>query len=378
MLAAPHPEELILALAARGERTEAEHHTLRELITSADMGRLFETACSNQVHHVVGDGLLRSELLAPDSAWALELASNAVAKERLFEAVRTVSAALDSVGIAHALVESASVAVATAMPLRALGSGDVDIIIERGSLARALSICAGYGFVPEPRDGRTRTSRVELVHVVDDRPLRIEIGEVTFERHWTPLPFPPLEARWLSRRTRTSCGLPVLSPADLLVQVAIHTSMHSFVRAPGLRLYVDIDRVVRHGGIDWPEVVAQLVSARACNRGWLAFELATELLGTPIPMSARAELGRRTKGRVLEALMRAESVFDRGRPRLARGKALLLDVALEDEGASNWVTRNLAPSREWLEREFGDGRSQSRASLQLVRLLRATSTWQPR
>ncbi|MFR3754391.1 MAG: nucleotidyltransferase family protein [Enterocloster sp.] len=43
----------------------------------------------------------------------------------------------------------------------------------------------------------------------------------------------------------------ILSPEDNLLQVCIHTAKHSYVRSPGLRLHLDVERIVRHKQIDW-------------------------------------------------------------------------------------------------------------------------------
>ena len=43
----------------------------------------------------------------------------------------------------------------------------------------------------------------------------------------------------------------ILAPEDNLLQVALHTAKHSYVRAPGFRLHSDVDRVVRFQSIDW-------------------------------------------------------------------------------------------------------------------------------
>ena len=43
----------------------------------------------------------------------------------------------------------------------------------------------------------------------------------------------------------------ILSPEDNLLQVALHTAKHSYVRAPGFRLHSDVDRIVCFQEINW-------------------------------------------------------------------------------------------------------------------------------
>ena len=93
------------------------------------------------------------------------------------------------------------------------------------------------------------------------------------ERLWWELQWRPVSGRWirpdqepdsagLVDRSRPMEGTRarLLSPVDNLLQVALHLAKHSYVRAPGLRLHTDVDRVVRRQPIDWEAFAAELRS----------------------------------------------------------------------------------------------------------------------
>ena len=75
----------------------------------------------------------------------------------------------------------------------------------------------------------------------------------------------------------------ILSPEDNLLQVALHTAKHSFVRAPGFRLHTDVDRIVRSCSIDWDLFTSHVVALKVRIPVFFSLALAKELLDTPIP-----------------------------------------------------------------------------------------------
>lgn len=372
--------ERIALLAARGARDSAEHDELVDLVHRYDEGEMMEFALKNHVLHVVGEGLRQEGCLAQDGKWTRALVENERTKSELFSVLERAMASLARAGITAAVIESAGVAALTGMPLASLGSGDADVLVEKGTLPDAMRVLATMGFEPTRRAARAQTSRVELVS--EGSAARIEIGEVVFERKWTPLPFSSREGSWL-RRARPSAAHPrlrTLQHDDLLVQVATHTSMHSFVRAPGLRLHVDVDRVVRACEIDWSHVVAEALRLGASTRVWLSSCMACALLSTPIPETVLEEM-RPTSMRAGAALALIErhGVFVTEARKLPPAEAIALDALLEDGSVGRWLARNALPSQTWLHEQFGHRGEvgKSRLRLQLRRIAAAVQRWNP-
>ena len=52
----------------------------------------------------------------------------------------------------------------------------------------------------------------------------------------------------------------LLAPEDNLLQVALHTAKHSYVRAPGFRLHTDVDRIVRRQPLNWEVFLTRVMS----------------------------------------------------------------------------------------------------------------------
>ena len=81
---------------------------------------------------------------------------------------------------------------------------------------------------------------------------------------WLELQWRPIAGRWIQPHNEPNgndlmdnaievegTAVKILSPEDNLLQVALHTAKHSYVRAPGFRLHSDVDRIVRFQDINW-------------------------------------------------------------------------------------------------------------------------------
>ena len=75
----------------------------------------------------------------------------------------------------------------------------------------------------------------------------------------------------------------ILSPEDNLLQVCIHTAKHSYVRAPGLRLHLDVERIVKHKTINWDLFLEKVVQAHVKTSTYYSLYIPNKLFGTPIP-----------------------------------------------------------------------------------------------
>ena len=133
----------------------------------------------------------------------------------------------------------------------------------------------------------------------------IQNGE---ETAWVELAWRPVAGRWIrkdkepkadalveaSHKAKRSINH-VLSNEDNLLQVSCHTAKHSYVRAPGYRLHLDVDRIVSNNDIDWELFIKKVNEVHSRVAVYFSLFLAQEILGTNMP------------ARVLEALRPSKS-----------------------------------------------------------------------
>lgn len=372
----------LLLLAVRGGHEASDLERLRELHEGLSDELIFQAARVNKVTHAVADSLQRALGAALSTTWMEALEENESRVEALLELTEELSRELRALGIASAAIESAGVMLGSELPTRALGSGDLDLMVPESDWERSLECAHALGMVRGDREGQVTTRRAKLsAHGPLGQELWIEACAHPFERTWVPLQVRDRADVWLDRvvPSRKRPDISVLEPHDALTFVALHTSLHSFVRAPGLRLHMDVDRIVRDNALDWSRVVEEIEALGAPTRSFVSLMMARGVLETPIPDAPLEALApTSSRWRKLCDLLEGEGVLHRGVPKLGRAKTLRLDLLLEEGGVGSWLANVALPDRAWLERHFApEEPNLGWARLHGRRLVRLATRWRP-
>lgn len=383
----PYSERLnatgeLLTLAVRGGDDPVVLERLRALYEDLSHEEVLEAARRNKVTHAVADALERSLGEELSAAWHEILAENESRVEALLDMTEGLTGRLTAQGIPSAAVESAGVLLGSDLSTRALGSGDLDLLVPQADWERSLEVAGSLGLVHGAREGQVTTRRAKLSGTgPQGQALWIEACAHPFERTWVPLSVHDRSDLWLGRATasRKRPQISVLEPHDALAFVALHTSLHSFVRSPGLRLHMDVDRVVRDNPLDWSRAVAEMDALGAPTRSFVSLMMARGVLGTPVPDGALEALAPAPgRWRKLRELLEAQGVLHHGTPKLGRLDTLRLDLLLEEGGLGSWLRKVALPDRLWLARHFAPEEPDvGWARLHGRRLVRLATRWRP-
>ena len=171
--------------------------------------------------------------------------------------------------------------------------GDVDVLVSKSRFREAHDILTKNGYTLKFR------SPLEEDNIVaaeqgggGEYSVIMEDGEhLWFELQWRPV-----AGRWIQPEQEpstdelisrsmeiTESSVRLLSPEDNLLQVALHTAKHTFVRAPGFRLHTDVDRIVSTLDIDWNLFVSRVENLKVKTAVYFSLDMAKSLLGTPVP-----------------------------------------------------------------------------------------------
>ncbi|MGM0577363.1 MAG: nucleotidyltransferase family protein [Myxococcota bacterium] len=359
---APYREDLgeggrLLALALRGARSAAEDRAFRDLHRSLGDEAVRDLARRNQVEALVASAMadvLPAGELSP--AWRDLLEANEARVEALVDALGRVCARLEDAGCRTAAVESGGVMLGSDLPMRAFCSSDIDLLVDGGYEHVTRRIMADLGFETPGRQGRQVSDRVEYRgEGPDGVGLWISVGPVSFDRKWIPLRHRDRSDAWLERRvpSRRAPDVRVPAPVDALTFVSMHTSLHSFVRAPGFRLHVDVDRVARDNPIDWDAYLDEVRALGVPRRAFVSLAMARSLLDTPIPDRVLDALHPgRLRWAALRRLLAADGVVADGRPKLGPARTVALDVLVSEQGPLGWARDVVAPPTPWLRKHF--------------------------
>lgn len=144
----------------------------------------------------------------------------------------------------------------------------------------------------------------------------------------------------------TSVRLP---NANALAYICMmHLSLHSFSRAPDIRLYIDLLNVF-HTNVDYEKLAAWCKEDGTCTRAATAAQLSNLLMHTEFPDTIVHLSPRRHR--------LIKQVYDQTRNDLRyepRGlKVLLIEMYCHDRGVLHGVKEILIPDKNWMKRVYG-------------------------
>ena len=144
----------------------------------------------------------------------------------------------------------------------------------------------------------------------------------------------------------------MLAPEDNLLQVALHTAKHSYVRAPGFRLHLDVERIVRgYPDLDWDRFVAQAMDLQVKTPVYFSLAIAHQVLNTPIPQEVLAQLRPAAwKEQVLVQQIGRAGLFNPDESKFTRVGYILFTSLLYDDATG--LARGVFPDPAWMRNHY--------------------------
>lgn len=240
--------------------------------------------------------------------------------------------------------------------------GDLDVMVERPHFRRAhrLLLEDGYWF-----EFRSPFEEAELEAA--ERNGGAEYWKILpgGEKLWLELQWRPVAGRWLRPDQEPSAGellarsqpiagtrVRLLSPEDNLLQVSLHTAKHSYVRAPGFRLHLDVDRIVRRCALDWDLFLKMVLRLEVKTPVYFSLALPQALFGTPIPQAVLARLRPRAwKEQLIGNWLQRVGLFNPDDRKFSNLGYIVFCALLYDDLRGLW--RALFPEKTWIQDRYG-------------------------
>jgi hypothetical protein len=184
------------------------------------------------------------------------------------------------------------------------------------------------------------------------------------EKLWLELQWRPVAGRWIRPDQEPKAedllagSLPIpgsavrlLAPEDNLLQVALHTAKHSYVRAPGFRLHTDVDRIVRRQRPNWKVFLTRVRSLAVKTPVYFSLAISRFLFGTPIPDEVLAQLQPPAwKIALIAGWLQRVGLFNPNEPKFGRAGFVLFTALLYDDLQGLW--RGLFPGKAWMRAQY--------------------------
>lgn len=203
------------------------------------------------------------------------------------------------------LTENFAVVLTTGICIGCFSSGDIDLsadLMEKDKITKWLN---SFGFFSKEQP--------DQIGEYSGQSMQFHNPDIIEEGFWINVIWKPVTRAFLIQdkydkrlssdrllaKTKEGSEIRILDDTSLLYFCALHISAgHYYTLSPGLRLYVDLDRLVRNNNIDWSSIDKWEDEDNAGIRISVALYLSHLLLKTPIPKSViqRALVNNRSKG----------------------------------------------------------------------------------
>lgn len=294
----------LMSLIIREKNTPEELEYIKQSETRIRSNEFYEVAVEHELVSTIGAKLVKKIGLELGDPWKKEMDETRARLGFLFAKVEELGEDLKEHGIPLILLKNGGIAIDIMDDLAECPMGDIDMLCRKSDFHKAHEIILKHGFQFKFRS-IYEFENLDEAFADGSTEYSIQNGE---ETAWVELAWRPVAGRWIrkdkepkadalveaSHKAKRSVNH-VLSNEDNLLQVSCHTAKHSYVRAPGYRLHLDVDRIVSNNEIDWDLFIKKVNEVHSRVAVYFSLYLAQEILGTKIP------------ARVLDALRPSKS-----------------------------------------------------------------------
>lgn len=335
---------------------------LRALYDAVGEATAWQEARTNLVDPILGMRL--AECLGEDNIPEHWLGSYRSTKSRItsyLTELDRIAARLASNGIRLVALKNSGIARGLGVDPGCVPMGDVDTLVRRSDFLTAHEVLLESGYQQKAPNELEKT---DIQHCLRKGGSEYEVLLPTGQKLWFELQWRPVDGRFLRPDQEpngeelversipvTGSDVRTLSPEDNLLQVALHTAKHSFVRAPGFRLHLDVDRIVHAQSLNWDLLVGRVLHHKVKVPVYFSLRMAAELLGTPIPGDVLQDLRPpRWREELLTRWIQKAGVYRPDDRKFGKVEFIAFNTSLFDDVTG--LLRAIFPERKWMEDRY--------------------------
>lgn len=359
----PSIEEKIIIASLRDVDAGEKADHIRKMYTPDCDDALWQAACLNQVAPIVGHALMdtfgaenipvrwvniHKEKIDCISAYLIEL--------------DRVTTALIKEGVSVILIENAALAKAIYPCPGCFEFGDLDFLVRVEQLSVLVRVLAYNGYnaytgksildgTPDLTNGRAEYGKI----LTDGYPLRLNFQWSLVARRWFDAVREPSIVALFSRSVPiTGCAARMLCSEDNLFQLAVHNASHAYIRKPGIRLHLDIDRFVNRVSINWKHFIELVQRYQVNTQVYFSLSIPKTLFNTPIPDEVLGSLRPPLwKEHLISHWLTKAGFFNPDGKKFSRLGYVLFTFLLYDD--LKGLYRAIFPDIAWMSRRYGAG-----------------------
>jgi hypothetical protein len=239
--------------------------------------------------------------------------------------------------------------------------GDVDVLVRKSQFREAHQVLVESGYKLKFRC-EFEEDNIEAAEHGGGAEYSVQLDNG--EHLWFELQWRPIAGRWIQPKQEPRAdelvdrsisikgsNVRLLSPEDNLLQVALHTAKHTFVRAPGFRLHTDVDRIVSTQTIDWLLFTKRVKRLKTQTAVYFSLAMAKSLLKTPVPDEVLKSLSpSRWKVSIMSRWLVKVGIFEPNAPKWSR-LGYMIFVGLLYDSLDDFIS-GVLPSNEHMKQHY--------------------------
>lgn len=314
----------LMSYIIREKNTDEELAYIKNESARIKTGEFYEVVKEHELVSTVYSKLKKKVGLELGEPWKSETEETRRRLSFLFAQVEKLGEDMAAHNIPLILLKNGGIAIDIMDDLAECPMGDIDMLCRKSDFMEAHKIILNHGFQFKFRSVY-EFENLDEAFADGSTEYSIPDGD---DLAWVELAWRPVAGRWIRKdkepdadklvadshvAARSCCR--VLSNEDNLLQVSIHTAKHSYVRAPGYRLHLDVDRIVSNKQIDWDLFVKKVNEVGSRTAVYFSLYFAKEILGTNVPDEVLEQLKpcECKRKRIMNMLLKANLMHPHGR-----------------------------------------------------------------
>jgi len=342
---------------------KAREKAVRRFIATLGDKNAFSLAQANEVSSVVAHALMDAYGVENVPAhWIKVHEENYTRIAAYLDELDRIAKLLDKEGIQLVVLKNGGIARGIYHCPGCCPMGDLDVLIERRHFRHAHKILLDDGYQFEFRSPLEKAKLAAAEKGGGAEYWKILPGG---EKLWFELQWRPVAGRWIrpdqepDSEELMSRSVPIpgsavrlLSPEDNLFQATLHTAKHSYVRAPGFRLHLDVVRIVRYQAIVWDMFLKRVIELEVRTAVYFSLVIPKLIFGTPIPDEIMKQLKPAIwKEQLIGRCLQRAGLFNPDEKKFSRLMYITFNALLYDD--LNGLIKGIIPDSGWMRDKYG-------------------------
>ena len=336
---------------------------MKDKYTLLNDSLLWQIACNNRIQSIVAHTLM--DILGRDNVpvhWEKAHDENFNRISAYLVELDYIASKLAEKGIPLIILKNGGIARGIYPCPGCCPMGDLDVLVEKRHFQKAHRILLNYGYHFEFRSPfeELDIKAAEKNGGAEYWKILANGNKLWFELQWRSVagrwirPEQEPSAKDLMKRSMSVSGTTVriLSPEVNLLQISLHTAKHSYVRAPGIRLHTDVDRIIRYQLIDWNVFLKYVLDLQVKTSVYFSLIIPKALFGTPIPDEILVQLKPPVwKEKLISSWLKKAGLFNPDERKFGKLRYILFNILLYDDLNGLW--KAVFPDRMWMKEWYG-------------------------